>query len=231
MRDFSDSTSLTILLRYDRIVKMIKKEEIMKLIDLTHLLNRRTPHYPGDSPLELKEVVFDHITVSEIASSLHSGTHLDVPRHMMLKDAKKVCDYAIQAFMGKAWVFHLNEHFKMTQLDCVKEGDVVLLRTDYCDRYYHRDYYEQYPALDDVLIDGLIDKKIKLLGLDTPSPDYAPYLNHQKLFKENIPIVENLTNLKQLPLNKSFMFYAVPLKIAAEGSFVRAFAVLEEGEI
>lgn len=62
----------------------------------------------------------------------------------------------------------------------------------------------------------LVDnKRIKLFGMDTPSPDYSRSKNfeiHQILLGNNIPGVENVANLHLLP-PKGAEVFAAPMKI------------------
>jgi kynurenine formamidase len=50
---------------------------------------------------------------------------------------------------------------------------------------------------------------------------------HSILLKADIPIVEHLCHLEELP-DSGFAFYAIPVKVKGFGTFpVRAFAVLQ----
>jgi kynurenine formamidase len=52
---------------------------------------------------------------------------------------------------------------------------------------------------------------------------------HSILLRENILIVEHMTNLDAIPDGVAFRFYAVPVKVKGFGTFpVRAFAALNE---
>ena len=47
---------------------------------------------------------------------------------------------------------------------------------------------------------------------------------HKILLKNDIPLLENITNLNDLVYVEKFEVFAQPLKINAEASLVRAFA-------
>ncbi len=194
----------------------------MKIVDLSHPLTNDLPCYPGDQPFVLETAVSGNVTVSKMMTSLHVGTHIDVPLHM-LKNQETLDSFSLDRFMGQAQVI---EDTSPSSLDTIEEGDIVLLRTGYSKRFYYPNYYQDFPRLNEAFVDCLIEKKIKMLGLDTPSPDDAPYPIHQKLLSKGIFIIENLTQLEELPLKTRFMFYGVPLKMVAEASLIRAFAVL-----
>ena len=73
-----------------------------------------------------------------------------------------------------------------------------------------------FPALHPDAAQWLVDnRKIKAFGLDTPSIDYGQsklFETHQILFKENIPAIENIANLDDLPVKGSHVI-ALPMKI------------------
>ena len=89
--------------------------------------------------------------------------------------------------------------------------------------YYHEEkYFTEHPVVSDELAEFLLSRKIKMLGMDMPAPDYHPFKFHKDLLMKGIFILENLTNLKELVLLKEFEVIALPLKISAEASLVRA---------
>jgi len=59
------------------------------------------------------------------------------------------------------------------------------------------------------------NRNINAIGLDTPSIDYGQsklFESHQILFERNIPALENVANIDQLPTTGAFVF-ALPMKI------------------
>jgi kynurenine formamidase len=73
-----------------------------------------------------------------------------------------------------------------------------------------------FPGLDPVAARWLVDNRnIKAIGLDTPSIDYGQsthFESHRILFDKNIPALENVGNLDQLPPVGATVF-ALPMKI------------------
>ena len=74
----------------------------------------------------------------------------------------------------------------------------------------------------------LISKSVAAMGVDTLSPDPPEALRanpvHPVVLEKRLLIIENLTNLGELP--DFFVFVALPLKIrAGSGSPVRAVAL------
>lgn len=72
------------------------------------------------------------------------------------------------------------------------------------------------------------NRRIKAVGLDTPSIDYGQsklFQSHRILFDKNIPAFENVANLDKLPL-KGFTVVALPMKIrSGSGGPLRIIAV------
>ena len=116
----------------------------------------------------------------------------------------------------------------------VQPGDALLLRTGWSQFADRPDYYrDHFPRISVELAEWLVNRQVRLLGVETPSVADVNDLEevtavHKILLGGNVTIVESLTNLDQIAVSKVF-FGALPLKIAAgDGAPCRAFAV--EGE-
>jgi len=124
---------------------------------------------------------------------------------------------------GQEIITHKNEYS-----DKIKERDIVLLFTGHDLEFGKENYFEKYPVIRSEFAEFLITKKIKMLGIDTPSPDKYPFSIHKMLFDQNILIIENMTNLGKLLDKKNFEVIAFPLKIMAEASLVRVVARIDQ---
>ena len=201
---------------------------MMRFIDLTHLLSPETPPYPGDNPLEMRQVrAFgaDGYTAWAARGGMHLGTHIDVPMHMT-DDSRRVADFPLGAFCGPAQLIWLPGVEGITA-DML--GDItaprVLIGTGWDGCFFAEPgrYFAEHPCLDGDAARKLVACGVQLLGLDFPSPDRMPFPVHRALLEAGVALCENLTNLAALRA-RQFDFYAAPLKIVAEGSPVRAFA-------
>ena len=76
----------------------------------------------------------------------------------------------------------------------------------------------------------LAEKSVKAVGIDTASIDYGQsslFETHRTLYERNIPGLENLTNLDQLPA-RGATIVALPMKIkGGSGAPLRAVAILQ----
>lgn len=59
------------------------------------------------------------------------------------------------------------------------------------------------------------------------SPDHKPFPIHRILLRNDILIIENLTNLKEL-IGKKFKVYAFPINLQIEASPVRVVAEINQ---
>lgn len=200
----------------------------MKLIDISHVLNIETPIYPGDYKLSLhkeKSLEKDSYTSYILSSSLHTGTHIDIPMHLV-NDDRMVPDFTLDNFIGKGVLLDVRGEETISMKPCyeemIKEGNIVLLYTGFDKKFKTEEYFTKHPVVSAELGNFLISKKIKILGMDMPSPDYPPFSFHKALLPNDIFILENLTNLQELVGISEFEVIALPLKLSAEASLVRA---------
>ena len=203
----------------------------MKYIDLSYDIKSEMPVYPGDMELNLskeKDYDKDEFNLYTVSTSMHVGTHIDAPLHMC-KNKKFISEYSIDKFIGNAVLLDVRGEkvieIKDEYYRDIKENDIVLLFTGWDSFYGKEEYYNNHPIVSEELAELLIKKKIKMLGMDMPSPDNHEYNIHKKLFENEIFILENLTNLNKLLYNEEIQVFAQPLKIQGEASLVRAIAV------
>lgn len=205
----------------------------MKYIDLSHEIKNNMPVYPGDIDVNLtKEKDFnkDGYNMYSLYTEMHAGTHIDSPLHM--KDNKKfISEYPIEKFIGNVALLDVrgekiielkDEYYKN-----IKENDIVILFTGWDNFYGKEEYYTKHPIVSMELVELLIKKKVKMVGMDMPSPDRNNYEIHNALFENDIFLLENLTNLNKLLYNEKIKLFAQPLKIESESSLVRAIASYE----
>lgn len=194
-------------------------------LDLTMPIDQKTPVYPGDPKQKIKQFA----TISEngwnekrLTFNSHFSTHIDAPIHM-IENGKTLTDFPIETFMGEAIVLDARNQ-KESDLNQVRENDIVFFFTGQTAKAYTNNFFKNAPMISKEVAQKLIDKKIKIFGLDSYSPDEEPFETHKLLLKHNILIVENLVNLDKLK-GKRFKCYILPLKIqAADGAPCRVIA-------
>lgn len=202
----------------------------MRYIDLSHKIADGIPVYPGDievSLVQVRSLITDKYNAYSFSSSLHAGTHIDCPMHLLQND-RTIAEYPLECFAGRGYLLDVrgeNEIDYRAEYDKqIQKGDIVLLYTDTGKHYGNEHYYDSHPVITDKLASFLVSREINMLGVDMPSPDFPPFPVHKLLLNHGIFIIENLTNLEQLLNVEDFEVFAQPLKIYAEASLTRAFA-------
>jgi kynurenine formamidase len=122
---------------------------------------------------------------------------------------------------------------------------IVLIRTGYGRHWPNREKYLgtsetgraavaklHFPGLDPAAADWLISRRqIRMVGIDTASIDYGQtrdFPTHVRLFRDNVPALENVAELKELPAT-GFKVVALPMKIGGgSGAPCRVVAILEK---
>jgi kynurenine formamidase len=199
----------------------------MHYVDLSHTMKNQMPIYPGDKTVEIvsKDCGSDVIG-NTLHCSMHNGTHIDAPGHMV-PGGKNIADVPVDAFVGSGTLLDVRGK-KQISADAISgvtlvANSIVLIYTGYSDMFHSKEYFETYPPFTEDFAQELIKAGVKMVGMDTPSPDYAPFAIHKMLFRHNILIIENLTHLDQL-LSKTFEVIALPINIEADGALARVIA-------
>lgn len=200
------------------------------IIDLSHLITESLPVYPGDSETSLTQTKYiktDKYINHKLNINMHSGTHIDGPMHLLDTDTY-LNDYPLNTFIGDGCLLDVYKEtiidYKGEYEDQIKEDQIVLLYTGHSERYGKSECFSNYPVITRSFAELLVRKGIKMIGMDTPSPDHIPFQIHKYLFKNNILIIENLTNLQELVTVDEFEVIALPLNIRADSSIARVIA-------
>jgi kynurenine formamidase len=202
-------------------------------LDLTHPISDQMPCYPGDLQVSLKQQTFyqtDGHNNFALSTGMHAGTHLDGLMHLT-ESLTRIAELPLDRFAGNGFLVNVHGQREIDLPDSVfanlSTGAVVLFYTGFDQCFGNEDYYRSYPAISEATAWHLVKKGVKMIGMDSPSPDYAPYNIHKILLSNNILIIENLTNLSALLPYREFELLAFPLKIEADSSPVRVVARIE----
>lgn len=209
---------------------LIKKVILLVFIDLTHELRDNIPVFDGDPKFRLKSVSKDDdYSLYEIKSGLHSGTHIDAPYHF-IKNGKKVHELNLNNLIGQSNILTLknnetkNKEIAIDDLEIPEKiEDIVILNTTWFKKWGNDNYFRDNFYLSKETTKLFLENEIKGIAIDCPSVDkYSKSTMHKLLLKNDVWIVENLTNLNNLDKNKYTGFF-IPMKIDSEASFIRAF--------
>jgi kynurenine formamidase len=204
------------------------------LIDLSHPLIDRMPVYPGDEPSRLekiKDFTRDGFNNFRFTSGMHAGTHIDGPMHMTKSD-RFIDEFPLERFIGTGCFLNA---VGMNAIACTPEftstiipESIVLIYTGFGKQFGSEEYFHDYPVISIELAQFLVEQRIKMVCLDSPSPDRFPYDVHKLLLKNSVLIAENLTGMEKLLTVKKFEIIALPLRIHADSSPTRIVARILE---
>jgi kynurenine formamidase len=172
--------------------------------------------------------------IGKIEMVANTGTYVDAPFHRFA-DGKDLAALPLASLADlEAVVIRVEpgqgRGIEATVFqDIPLAGKAVLIHTGWSVHWRSDQYFEGHPFLTAEAADYLCRGGAALVGIDSLNIDDTADGRrpvHTTLLRNEIPIVEHLTNLGNLP-DAGFTFFAVPVKVKAFGSFpVRAFAVV-----
>jgi arylformamidase len=218
-------------------------EAVMNIIDLSHTIHEAMPFFPGTEPpriVDFYTIPGNGFAEKGLQLLSHTGTHVDAPCHI-LAGAHTLEELGPGHFYGPGWVLDVSHvrdrHIEITDLQ-EEEGriaavDFVLFHSGWERFWGEADYFGAYPVLSPEAAGWLSGFKLKGVGVDMVSldeVDSASLVVHRTFLAKDMVLVENLANLKAL-IGKKFIFSCLPLRIAAaDGSPVRAVAMVTSDE-
>ena len=212
----------------------------MPLLDLSHPLTHGQRVFPGDPTFS----VAAHFTlempqrcvVSRLELGSHQGTHLDALSHF-LAEGKTIDQMPLDWFYGPARVLRIPksagdeisaEDF-LPHEAWLTEGAKIIYETGWHREFGREAFFTEFPSLTQDAARYLASKKLRLLGMDTPTPSRDYYEVHHLLLGAEIVVVESLAHLDTVP--DEFVLAAFPLPFAGlDGSPIRAVAITEPYE-
>jgi len=198
-------------------------------IDLTWPLSPGVPRissFPAPRIERIASIPDDPLNITELSMVVHIGTHVDSPRHFY-SDGPAMDDVPLARLMGAGVVWRMD-----TPLDGmiepadlermrpqVEPGDILLLDTGLAE-YVGTPDYDRHAAFSVAAAEWIVDRKIKLLAMDLPTPDIPVYKRspefdwpvHHVLLRDGVLISEQVANARSLAGRRAeFLF--LPLNI------------------
>lgn len=176
--------------------------------------------------------------IQDLQVCSHIGTHVEAPLHH-LKNGKDISALPLDTLMGPAVRLDFRSKGRRGTIEeedvrrlsnKIRKNDIILLWVGW-DKYYKQPEHLERPSLSFAAAKFLVGKGIKCIGVDASGIEVAPKAaeqpNHHLLFKHNIPIIEELTNLGAVKSDR-FTFIGLPLKVKhLDSSPIRAIAIEE----
>ena len=202
----------------------------MSLRDISIGLGESIPEWPGDTPCSCRwtwEIARgDSVNVSEIRSSPHVGTHADAPLHV--RDGWPAShEFPLEPFLGRASVISVDPSISTiepSQLSALPVGPIERLLLRSGRSIALGAFPDSWPALSMASVRMLLERGLRLLGVDSPSVDPRTSTTlevHKAIFGAGAYNLENL-DLRGVD-DGEYELIALPIKLlAADASPVRA---------
>lgn len=176
----------------------------------------------------------------KVVLGTHIGTHADAPRHF-IPNGGTIDEVPLDVLVGAATVADFTECQPLQEIDVAdlkrRLGDKVpkrlILRTGWSRYFGDMKFYNEYPFLSENAAQWLVDNGVRLIAMDTPSPDNPAHSrgtakdspNHKILLGAGVVLVEYLTNLKALTALEVELI-VMPLKLkGCDGAPARCAAI------
>jgi arylformamidase len=221
------------------------------LIDVSHTIEHGMITYKGlpapvisdflsreESPTHYAKGTQFHIGKIEMVAN--TGTYIDSPFHRY-PEGKDLAGLELTSLANLDCVVvrQVNSTERGISVADISNLDVsgraVLFHCGW-DRYWRTEKYSDgsHPFLTREAAQHLVEAGALLVGIDSYNIDDTAALDrpaHSILLAHDIPIVEHLCRLDQLP-DQAFKFFAVPVKVKDFGTFpVRAFGIVPRHSI
>jgi len=216
-----------------------------KLIDVSHVVEHGMITYKGlPAPIicdflsrEASKDIYEEGTsfqIGRIDMVANTGTYLDAPSHRY-EQGRDLSELELSRLANLDGVVipvgaGVREITSAFFAGAEVRGRAVLIRTDWSDHWATDRYFEDHPYLNKAAAEYLRDNGAILVGIDSHNIDDTRGASrpvHSILLGADIPIVEHMTRLRDLP-ETGFRFFAVPVKVKGMGTFpVRAFGLVE----
>ena len=211
----------------------------MRFIDLSHRLVDGLPSFPSDPQLRIEPhatIAADRCNVSRITMGSHQGTHLDAMSHFV-DDGRTIEQMPLDWFYGPARLLRIpkKRHEEITPRDFAPHaehltaGARVIISTGWESEFGTQHYFTDFPSITQETAHYLASRKLRLLGMDLPTPGRDYFEIHHILLGRPVEmvIVESLTNLALLP--ETFTFIGFPLNFSrGDGSPIRAVGLVPD---
>ncbi len=202
-------------------------EQMTKIYDISLPISMKMPVWPGDPKVTVRQVASlekgDEANISQIRMSVHTGTHIDAPRHFF-DNGKTVDQIPLEKLIGEVLVVDVGEGVSVisdavlkqcAQFNDLETASKVLFKTKNSNfwkeapAYFHQDFV----GIDTSGAEFLADLNLDLIGVDYLS--IAPFTDtdrpHQILLKKEILLLEGI-NLADVPAGR-YNLYCLPLNI------------------
>src|SRR5438874_12511713 len=202
------------------------------IYDVTIPISNTMPVWPGDPAVQLSAKSHQSrdkthtVRLTAIEMGSHTGTHMDAPLHMV-EGGKPLNEVSLETLTGNVTVFEIDgvRSVGRRQLEPLSWGGVerVLFKTENSRHWADGKFYEDFVYLDPDGAEFLVERGIRLVGIDYLSIDKfksESHTSHFVLLTKDIVVLEGL-NLNAVPAGE-YTLLALPLNLQdADGAPTR----------
>lgn len=215
-----------------------------QLVDLSQSIDNgmfHSPRYPPPEIRQLSTIEADGMSITHASFLAHTGTHVDAPSHFVT-GGESISEISLDRFVGEGIVVSIERKAGeeipagdvVPQVQAVGPHAMVCLHSGWDRKYAESSEYSRHPFLSLDLAHALVDLQVRMLVLDTASPDMPaghrpPHFNwpvHRVLLQGGVLITEQVARLDLLR-GQRFRLYALPIALAkSDGAPARVIAEL-----
>lgn len=210
-------------------------------IDLSHPISEAMPRVPLFGPPRITRLAClpaDPYNATELAMAVHTGTHVDAPRHFFT-DGPAFDEIPLARLHGPGVVWRLAcepdgliepAHLEAAR-PALRPGDILALDTGWAARC-GTESYERHPSLSAAAAEWLVGRRTKLLACDFGTPDLAVHRRgagfdwpvHHVLLRDGVLVCEHLRGHEALAGRRvEFVFGALGI-VGSDGAPARVLA-------
>lgn len=208
-------------------------------VDLSHPISSGMQVYPGDPQVEIAPsltVSENGVAVVAVHLGSHTGTHIDAPSHSV-DGGRTMSGVSLDELSGMAAILQVHGLSAGEEISFSRFSDqvadsmppIVVIATGW-DRRFGTEAYLDHPYLAPDAATELVDRGMRVLGMDTLNPDRTLQEEasfqlpvHDLVLGGNGLIVENLRRVTELPARCWMGIFPLPLQ-GTDGAPVRALA-------
>lgn len=155
----------------------------LRFYELSHRWGYNTPTWPGYEDVGISRLTYHAkhgVMTQHVVTIMHTSTHVNAPLHL-LPGREAVGEMPLNAFFGNGVVLSIPKG-KWEVITCedleraqpkILPGDIVVITTGWHARYADsQEYFGYAPGLDKQAAQWLVERKVKLVGVDTAAVDH-----------------------------------------------------------
>lgn len=210
-----------------------------KIYDLSVTITPHLAVWPGDTPIYLeRESKIEegaNSNVSRMNISVHTGTHVDAPRHF-IQGAKTIEDIPIETLVGKAQVIDIAPEVNLITAKELKAAGInpgierLIFKTRNSQFFPSQSdtFHTTYTGIGVEGAEWLVNAGVKLVGIDylSVAPYKATRPTHEVFLKAGVVLVEGLVLKGVAP--GIYLLCCLPLKLGGSDGAPARVVLIEE---